>query len=43
MSSRIPTELHEVSFLGTTGSTVESIIFVKNWLTSLREAGVDRS
>lgn len=39
----IPTTVHNVSLLGTTGSTVESIQFVKKWLASLIEEEVDLS
>jgi hypothetical protein len=39
----VPTTVHNVSLLGTTGSTTESIIFVKKWLAALREANVDLS
>ena len=39
----IPTTVHNVSLLGTTGSTVESIQFVKQWLASLVSANVDLS
>lgn len=35
----IPTALHEVSLLGTSGSTVEGILFVKHWLDSIVAAG----
>lgn len=41
--SSIPTTVHDVSLLGTTGSTRESILFVKNWIASLRAANVDFS
>ena len=37
----IPTTVHEVSFLGTTGSTLESITFVKDWLQALDNANAD--
>ena len=39
----IPTTVHEVSLLGNTGSTVESIQFVKAWLAALDTAGADLS
>lgn len=39
----IPTTVHNVSLLGTTGSTRESILFVKNWIASLVAAGEDLS
>jgi hypothetical protein len=39
----IPTTIHNVSLLGTTGSTRESILFVKNWIASLVAAGEDLS
>lgn len=39
----IPTSIHEVSLLGTTGSTIEGIQFVKQWLNSLVAANVDLS
>jgi hypothetical protein len=35
----IPSTIHEVSLLGTTGSTINSIIFVKNWLNAIEDAG----
>jgi hypothetical protein len=39
----IPTDVHEVSFLGTTGSTQESILFVKNWIAAIDAAEGDFS
>ena len=39
----VPTTVHEVSLLGTTGSTINSIIFVKNWINALVNAGADLS
>jgi hypothetical protein len=39
----VPTTVHEVSLLGTTGSTINSIIFVKNWINALVAAGADLS
>jgi hypothetical protein len=39
----IPTKVHNVSLLGTTGSTLSSILFVKNWLNALITANVDLS
>ena len=39
----IPTTVHEVSFLGSTGSTVRSIQFVKSWLQALTDSGADLS
>lgn len=39
----IPTTVHNVSLMGTTGSTLASITFVKEWLHSLVEANVDLS
>lgn len=39
----VPVDVHEVSFLGSTGSTQESAIFVKNWLASIDAANGDYS
>lgn len=39
----IPASVHEVSFLGSTGSTQESILFVKSWLNSITIAEGDFS
>ena len=39
----IPTDLHEVSFLGSTGSTQESILFIKNWIVAIDAAEGDFS
>lgn len=39
----IPTTVHNVSLLGTTGSTLSSLQFVRNWLNSLVSAGADLS
>ena len=39
----VPADVHEVSFLGSTGSTRESAIFVKNWLASIDAANGDYS
>ena len=39
----IPTTVHNVSLLGTTGSTLSSILFVRNWLNALVTANVDLS
>lgn len=39
----IPTTVHNVSFLGTTGSSLSSILFVKNWLNALITANADLS
>ena len=39
----IPTDLHEISLLGTSGSTVEGITLVKQWLTALVNANADLS
>ena len=39
----IPATVHEVSFLGTTGSTQESILFVKNWIAAIDAAEGDFS
>ena len=39
----IPTTIHEVSFLGSTGSTARSLQFVKSWLQALNDAGADLS
>jgi hypothetical protein len=41
--SAIPTTVHNVSLLGTTGSTLKSIQFVKAWLASLQANNVDFS
>lgn len=41
--SGIPSTVHNVSFMGTTGSTTESILFVKQWLASLIADNVDLS
>lgn len=41
--SIIPTTIHDVSLLGTTGSTQESILFVKNWINSLVNANANLS
>ena len=38
-----PTTVHNISLLGTSGSTVESIKMVKAWLASLVAANVDLS
>jgi len=38
-----PTEVHNISLLGSTGSTVESIKMVKSWLNSLVTSGADLS
>lgn len=42
-SESIPSTLHEILFLGTTGSTQESILFVKNWIAAIDAAGEDFS
>lgn len=42
-TSSIPTTIHNISLLGTTGSTQESILFVKSWLAALADANVDFS
>ena len=39
----IPTTVHNVSFLGTTGSTLSSLLFVRNWLNALVAANADLS
>ena len=39
----IPTTVHNVSLLGTTGSTLESLQFVRQWLNSLIAADADLS
>lgn len=39
----VSTNLHEVSLLGTTGSTLNSILFVKSWLAALTAADADLS
>lgn len=41
--SGIPTNIHEVSLLGTTGSTRESIEFVRSWIKGLVDSGADLS
>lgn len=41
--STIPTTVHNVSLLGTTGSTLKSVQFVKAWLASLQANNVDFS
>jgi hypothetical protein len=41
--SSVPTSIHNVSLLGTTGSTQESILFVKQWIASLIAANADFS
>lgn len=42
-TGEVPTTIHNVSLLGTTGSTVESIKFVKAWLASLVANNADLS
>ncbi|MEE3484852.1 MAG: hypothetical protein VZQ98_11100 [Bacteroidales bacterium] len=42
-TGEVPTTVHNVSLLGTTGSTVESIKFVKAWLASLVANNADLS
>ena len=39
----VPTTVHEVSLLGSTGSTINSILFVKSWLDALVAADADLS
>lgn len=39
----IPTTVHNVSFLGTTGSSAVSLQFVRSWLNNLVESGADLS
>ena len=39
----VPADVHEVSFLGSTGSTQESAIFVKNWIAAIDAADGDYS
>ena len=39
----IPTTVHNISLLGTTGSTLESIKLVKNWLSTLVSSDADLS
>ena len=39
----IPTTVHNVTLLGTTGSTLASLLFVRNWLNSLVAADADLS
>jgi len=39
----VPTTVHNISFLGTTGSTLSSLLFVRNWLNALVAANVDLS
>lgn len=39
----VPTTVHDVSLLGSTGSTVESIKFVKNWINNLVNNQADLS
>lgn len=39
----IPASVHEVSFLGSTGSTQESALFVKEWIQSITAANGDFS
>jgi hypothetical protein len=39
----IPTTVHNISFMGSTGSTLSSITFVKTWLHALVDANVDMS
>ena len=43
LTGSIPTNIHMVYLLGTTGSTLESIQFVKNWLAVLESNHVDMS
>lgn len=42
-TATIPAGVHEVSFLGTTGSTQESILFVKEWIAAIDAANGDFS
>ena len=42
-TSGIPTTVHEISLLGNTGSTLESIQLVKDWLYALDAANADFS
>jgi hypothetical protein len=39
----VPSTVHEVSLLGTTGSSINSIVFIKNWLDTIENAGGDYS
>jgi len=39
----VPTNVHNISLLGTTGSTTSSILFVRNWLNSLITNNADLS
>lgn len=39
----VPSGVHEVSFLGSTGSTQESILFVKSWIAAIDAADGDYS
>lgn len=39
----VPTAVHNVQLLGTTGSTLSSILFVKNWLSALIAVDADLS
>jgi hypothetical protein len=39
----VPADVHEVSFLGSTGSTQESAIFVKDWIAAIDAANGDFS
>lgn len=43
LNGGIPTTVHNVSLLGTTGSTLESLQFVKNWIHSLVDDNADLS
>ena len=42
-TSGVPTTVHEISLLGNTGSTLESIQLVKDWLSALDAANADFS